>query len=598
MSAALPCRINPDSMARKGNFLASLIDILKRQRLPPLGLAVLVAALILLFTHFGFYHWLIKAGLLFAVFWIRPNREFLAWYGINTLCSVANAYKNLVLRGLEPLPFFGLWPSAELFMLGTMMLPVLVFAGVQILKRKAIRTDNAQTFRGMSYLLGAALLVALLLTVKDIAYVLIDGKISEVKAGRILETVTLTWPVAFDALGSFIISHFMGAFIGILLVAPLAMWLTEPAFRAGSARMLRKAALTLVPVAVLIGVALVQSHDSHFFGLLQVMLMAAVVVFAYFQGWRGAVLSVLLVSILISVNNHMNPYSADPKLMQLYISIVGAVALLFGTAMDDLKSREADLRQRQDELFRSSLQKQELLNQLIEASRRGMQMQDAERQRIAHELHDEVGQSITALQIHLNLLQIELHRGGQGVLANRLTEISGKIGEGVRRVVLDLAPIELGELGLYMAVSHGSFARIAQQAGLQYEVVFHGDVTELDRLDIATSLAAYRIVQQALTNIVKHAHARTCRVTLRLHERRGEMLLFISVRDDGVGLAKTAPVERWFVSMRDRALALNGALHVRSRFGLRIHALLRQSAPVMKSRWDRRQPTSAFFSPI
>lgn len=555
-----------------------LIGSLKRQRMPPPLLAAVVAVLIVLFTHYGFYHWLIKAGLLFAVFWIRPNREFLGWYGINTLCSVANAYKNLILRGQEPLPFLGLWPSFELFLLGTMMLPPLAFAGVQLLKRKGIRPDNAQTFRGMSYLLLAALIVALLLTVKDVAYVLIDGKIGEVKAGRIVETVELTWPFAFDALGSFVISHFMGAFIGILLVAPLAMWLTVPAFRTGSLRMLRKAAFTLVPVAVLIGMALMQSRDSYFFGLLQVMLMAAVAVFAYYQGWRGAVLSVLLVSVLISVNNHMNPGSADPKLMQLYLSIVGAVALLFGTAMDDLKSREADLKLRQEELLRASLQKQELLNQLIEASRRSMQSQDIERQRIAHELHDEVGQSITSLQMHLNLLQIELHRGGQGVLATRLSEISSKIADGVRRVVLDLAPIELGELGLYMAVSHGSFARMAKQADLQYEVAFLGDVTELDRLDATTNLAAYRIVQEALTNIVKHAHARRCRVVLRLHERRGEMLLFISVRDDGVGLPKTAPVERWFKSMRDRALALNGALHVRSRFGLRIHALLRQNA--------------------
>ena len=582
-----------------GRFhLNGLIDFLKRQRLPPPGLAMLVAVLLLVFTHFGFYHWFIKAGLLFAVFWIRPNREFLAWYGINTLCSVLNAYKNLLLRGQEPLPFLGLWPSLELFLLGTMMLPLLVFAGVQLLKYRRVRTGNAQTFRGMSLLLGSALLVALLLTVKDIAYVLVDGKISEVKAGRIVETVQLSWPVAFDALGSFAISHFMGAFIGILLVAPLAMWLTEPAFRAGSARMLRRAALTLVPVAALIGLALVNSHDSKFFGLLQVMLMAAVVVFAFFQGWRGAVLSVLLVSILIAANNHLNANAADPKLMQLYIAIVGAVALLFGTAMDDLKVREADLKLRQEELFRSSVQKQELLGQLIDASRRGMQAQDAERQRIAHELHDEVGQSITALQIHLNLLQIELHRSGQGVLAARLNEISEKIGEGVRRVVLDLAPIELGELGLYMALSHGAFARIARQAGLEYEVQFHGDVADLDRLDAACNLAAYRIVQQALTNTVKHAHARHFRVSLRVAERGGELLLFIGMRDDGVGLSKTAPVERWFASMRDRALALNGALHVRSRFGLRIHVLLRQAAPVSRNRSDRHRPTSAFFSPI
>ena len=123
-------------------FLATL----KRQQWPPLGWALAVACLLLLFTHFGFYHWLIKAGLLFAVFWIRPNREFLGWYLINTLCSVANAYKNLLLRDQDALPFLGLWPSAELFLLGTMALPLLAFTGVQLLKRNGIRTDNANTY--------------------------------------------------------------------------------------------------------------------------------------------------------------------------------------------------------------------------------------------------------------------------------------------------------------------------------------------------------------------------------------------------------------------------------------------------------------------
>jgi len=111
-------------------------------------------------------------------------------------------------------------------------------------------------------------------------------------------------------------------------------------------------------------------------------------------------------------------------------------------------------------LYDAAEQKQVLLNQLIAASRRGIQAQDTERQRIAHELHDEVGQSITALQIQLNLLQNDLHQQGRGILASRLMGISDKIKDGVRQVVMDLSPIELNELGLYMAIAHGSLLKL------------------------------------------------------------------------------------------------------------------------------------------
>lgn len=557
---------------------------LKRQQWPPFIWMLGIGFLLLLFTHFGFYHWYIKAGLLFAVFWIRPNAEFAAWYAVNTLCSTLNAYKNLVIRGQSDLPFLGLWPNAELFLLGTMMLPPLVFIAVQLLKSKGIRTGNANTFRGMTYVLGAGLVTALLLTLKDIAYVLTDGKISEVKAGKIIGTVQLEWSNWFEALGSFIISHFMGVFIGVMIVAPLAMWIREPVFRQQSRRLLVNALRFLLPTAILISIALVRSGDSQFFGLLQVLLLAAVVVFTFYNGWRGAAVSIVLISVLISVDNHFDPFSRDPKQMQLYVSIVGAMALLFGAAMDDLKTREAELFQRQSELYESTMQKQELLNQLIAASRRGMQAQDLERQRIAHELHDEVGQSIAALQIHLNLLQIDLHQQGKGVLASRLIDISDKISEGVRNVVMDLSPIELKELGLYMAAAHGSIAKIARQAGLDYEVVLKGSVEDLDRLDDTTNLAAYRIIQESVTNVIKHAHASRCRVTLSVDERRGELYMIVGVQDDGIGLNKVPNVEKVFISIRDRALALNGNLHIRSRFGLRVHALLRQRiAPYMKS---------------
>lgn len=572
--------------------------ILTSQKWPPLGWALLAAGLLLLFTHFGFYHWQINVGLLFAVFWIRPNREFFAWYLINTLCATATAYKNALLRDQTDLPFLGLWPSSQSFLLGAMAMPWLVFIGVQLLKHRDIRTANASSFRGMSHLLSAGLVVALMLTLKDIAYVVIDGKISEVKAGRIIDTQILQWANALEVLGSFTISHFMGAFIGVMIVVPLVMWFLEPGFRAGSRRLLGNALRILLPIAVLIALALNNNHGSQFFGMLQVLLLAAVVVLSFFHGWRGAVVSIVLISVMITIDNHLDPHASDPKEMQLYVSIVGAMALLLGAAMDDLKARESDLERQRLDLYQASMQKQGLLSQLIAASRRSMQAQDHERQRIAHELHDEVGQSITALQIHLKLLDKELQQCGKAALSGHLISVADKISEGVRHVVMDLAPVALSELGLENALSHGAFASIAKQAGLHYQVTFRGQMEALESLEATTRLAAYRIVQESLTNIIRHAHAQQCQVRLSLRRRHGEWLLFLVVQDDGVGLSRSAAAEQGFVSIRDRTLALNGRMHIRSRYGLRVHILLRQPDEARENRRDRRRKTSVPAVPI
>ena len=73
-------------------------------------------------------------------------------------------------------------------------------------------------------------------------------------------------------------------------------------------------------------------------------------------------------------------------------------------------------------------------------------------------------------------------------------------------------------------------------------------------------------------------------MALSVDQRGHELYLIVGVQDDGVGLHNVPNIERIMISIRDRALALNGCLHLRSRFGLRVHVLLRQQiAPYMKS---------------
>jgi len=165
-----------------------------------------------------------------------------------------------------------------------------------------------------------------------------------------------------------------------------------------------------------------------------------------------------------------------------------------------------------------------------------LQVQEAERRHLARELHDEVGQALTAVRINLLMLK----RGADpGSAAGRIDDslaIVERILAGVRQLSLDLRPSLLDDLGLAAALRWYVDAQ-AQRAGLTAAVI----IDALDREpgpDLA--ITCFRVAQEAVTNVVRHAAAR--RIELELRQRSGALEL--AVRDDGVGFDVTAARER------------------------------------------------------
>jgi signal transduction histidine kinase len=165
---------------------------------------------------------------------------------------------------------------------------------------------------------------------------------------------------------------------------------------------------------------------------------------------------------------------------------------------------------------------------LAALSARLLQVQEAERRHIARELHDEVGQALTAVRMNLQLLKQS--PPAPEALAGRVDETLGvldQILQGVRQLSLDLRPSLLDDVGLVAALQW--FVRVrGERAGLAGTVV-----AELAEAEVSAELATtcFRVVQEAVTNAIRHARARHLRVELR--GRDGELELI--VRDDGVG---------------------------------------------------------------
>ena len=190
-----------------------------------------------------------------------------------------------------------------------------------------------------------------------------------------------------------------------------------------------------------------------------------------------------------------------------------------------------------------------------------MTAQDEERRRIARELHDETGQSLTALLVGLRTIEGSRTIVEAVELAQRLREMAARTLQDVGRLARGLHPSVLDDLGLTVAVTRHvqEFARLH---GIAEDTRIEG--LKSDPLLPLVQNTIYRVLQEALTNVAKHAGAR--RVSVRL--LRLETAVELRVRDDGVGFEPGANGRGLGLqSMRERAALLGGTVQLESERG-------------------------------
>lgn len=204
-------------------------------------------------------------------------------------------------------------------------------------------------------------------------------------------------------------------------------------------------------------------------------------------------------------------------------------------------------------------QVQEGRGQLQALSRRLVDVQESERLYIARELHDEAGQALASLMVGLHLLEHDSGDQPEVVArSNELKQIVDTVLENLHRLAIDLRPASLDHLGLIPALRQQ-----AETIGEKHKLtVQFATVGRMERLPVEAETAIYRIVQEALTNVVRHAHASRVDVLL---ERRGNRLVVV-VEDNGVGFdpSSTKDNRLGMVGMRERAVMLDGSLIVES----------------------------------
>ena len=181
-------------------------------------------------------------------------------------------------------------------------------------------------------------------------------------------------------------------------------------------------------------------------------------------------------------------------------------------------------------------------------------LQENERRRIARELHDEMGQRLTALRLDLGLLRGELRQQRVPEAEQRVATMFAVIDETiatVRRLATELRPAILDDFGFRAAIEQ-ELAAFSKRTGIGTTVSFDPPELTVDH-DRATAL--YRIIQEALTNVARHSGASRVECTVELRER----CIHAIVQDNGRGITEEEALTRLgLVGMRERALTLGG----------------------------------------
>jgi two-component system sensor histidine kinase UhpB len=186
-----------------------------------------------------------------------------------------------------------------------------------------------------------------------------------------------------------------------------------------------------------------------------------------------------------------------------------------------------------------------------ESARRALRVQESERRRVARELHDEVGQALTAMMLQIEGLAARIPPDLRDEL-DELRETARTGAEDVRRIAKRLRPEALEELGLQSALG-ALTSSFSQQAGVRVE----RRLEPVGGLTDEQELVVYRVAQEALTNIARHARA--TRVEVWLAGRDGAVRL--SVRDDGRGLPPGALASSNGIrGMRERAMLIGARI--------------------------------------
>lgn len=334
-----------------------------------------------------------------------------------------------------------------------------------------------------------------------------------------------------------IATYSLGDIAGILFI-----WSAVECIR--SARSLSKlegwalAKDALLVVALIVALIISLNVTAPGFGwTVLAMIFIPIVYLSIRNGWAGSALSVVILNLVAGVLYLISGNAEALFNTQILLVSVGITGLFLGAAI----SQQGDL-----------------INNVRKVSQRVIETQETERSRISQELHDHVGQVLTALRSKIIILRNKEISDLKSEL-DSLEELAAAAYRDVHDIVDELSPNELTQFGLQRSLQNPAFHQMLRATGIDYHTSFKGRISVIPD---QVQLTIYRIAQETLSNVAKHSQASECHLSIDLREKD---FIDFRIQDNGSGFeVETHAKGHGIQNIQDRVQALAGSINLSS----------------------------------
>ena len=506
------------------------------RRIEAYWLALYPVVWVALFAGSNLY-WFLPAGLRLGLLWMLPRAS---WWKMAVVESAAIFVIGMYRGAFESLPA----------LLAASVLPWCLYA--LVLRGIGRHGRDTPSREALPRLLVVGLVAAVFTTIALTAIDLNDDGV--LAAG----------------LPMMLVSYALGDFAGVVMILPVMLALLDQ-FRPDRIawNALFANGLVLAPLLVMLGLYTLPVIEAPVYPL--VLALFPVFAIAYRFGWRPAAIAFGLLGLGIHALSGSIEALWGPGQLQMLYTVTGCATLLLGVASENQRVQRSVLTATVEALFLRR-------NQMTDIADRMALLQQQERRRIGVELHDQLGQDMTAIATRLRV--VERTASEDNVKAG-LASIGRLVDDAhahLREAINDLHPAVIDRFGLARALCEGPMAEMLRDRGIDYLPQIEGDI---DHLNETIAMSLYRICQEAANNCVRHVGGGRFRIAIGLLEGPHDAVVSLTIDDDGgvVPLYKTR-TGRGLKSIADRADALGAAYQFNLESGLPRHSLLLRLPPL------------------
>lgn len=366
------------------------------------------------------------------------------------------------------------------------------------------------------------------------------------------------------------LQHNIAAYPGILIA--ISVYFLYQWYRHSTLKFTRNMLASTIRLAVALTtlIVLLFSISDTSQHILQLILILPIIWFGYRYTWVASIVSALWINLVLLVLL----YNTSPELLVAFQPFIVCYFLIglvtaglqidHNTIYESLQKHQTQLKFKYHELSQTKQQLQSMAKEIIA-------VQEIEKKNVSQELHDDVGQNITALRLAITMLEKNEKLTVQDKHSvHELKIMTDEIYSNAYDLMYWLRPRMVDDLGLSATLTGHFFSLKLTQNNIEYS---HQVSTSVDQLNDTIKIAIFRIVQECVNNVIEHSQATQCHINLHLYASIIKLEFF----DNGIGFNQNIldqPLRGGLFNIHNNMLALNGKLSLSNEEGARVYVEL------------------------